>query len=91
MKTIPSICCLLTLLALSGEVALAQSGRTGTTYAVLMTPQASLTRIGADALGSGGASVAEKGLATAAFTNPANMKFDSFTAYVEFGKYTTSE
>lgn len=91
MKTIPSICCLLTLLALSGEVALAQSGRTGTTYTVLVTPQASLTRIGADALGSGGASVAEKGLATAAFTNPANMHFDSFTAYAEFGKYTTSE
>jgi hypothetical protein len=60
------------------------------TYTVLVAPQASLTRIGVDALASGGASVAERGLATAAFTNPANLQLTGMTAYAEFGKHATS-
>ena len=89
MRTASSILFLSTILFVDATVT-AQS-RTGSSYVVWVSPQASLTRIGADALASGGASVAERGLPTASFTNPAGMQFTNPTAYAEFGKYTTSK
>lgn len=48
--------------------------------------QSSFTQLGAEAWGAGGAFIARKGLATAAFLNPAGLETDGFSVYVESGK-----
>ena len=89
MKMNQSRCQLLGILILAAQIADAQT-RAGS-YTVLVTPQASFTRIGVDDLASGGASVAERGLSSAMFTNPAGMQFTRLVAYAEAGLYATSK
>lgn len=91
MKTTSVVVLLFTLAVLTNGFLYSQSNRTGATYVVLVAPQASLTRVGVDALAAGGATVGEWGLATSAITNPATMRFQQMTAYAELGKYSTSK
>jgi hypothetical protein len=78
------------IIGVVGAVTLCNEGVFSQRIDVLITPQASLTRIGVDALASGGSSVAEEGLASAAFTNPACMNVTGLTFYGEVGKYEKS-
>jgi hypothetical protein len=48
--------------------------------------KSAFTKIGVDAWAAGGASIAEYGIPTGAFNNPAGIDYDELTLYAEFGK-----
>jgi hypothetical protein len=62
--------------------------RSGTTIQLMSA--ASMTRIGIQSWSSGGAGVAEEGLVSAAFTNPAGLDPERITLYGEAGIRTTA-
>lgn len=54
-------------------------------------PQPAFTRVGVDAWASGGSGVAEVGLPSAMFNNPAAMRFPTLSISVELGKRFTTK
>jgi hypothetical protein len=60
----------------------------GTTVFPVSYPiyKSAFTKIGVDAWSAGGSSIAEHGIPTGAFNNPAVINYDELTLYAEFGK-----
>jgi long-subunit fatty acid transport protein len=83
-----SIFYILLILSLTFISGFSQTTKVGTTVFPVCYPiyKSAFTKIGVDAWAAGGASIAEHGIPTGAFNNPAGINYDELTLYAEFGK-----